>query len=684
MRESARMRLRTWLAADDGTYLSVLVVTVVGARVVEFLWPAANVSRLPLSTVCTLVGGLLTLLAWVVFRPGARWDRLTYVFLGVWLLAWGAALWSSVRHGDVLDIGLVLAPLALLLIAGKRPSGPAVTRSLDVLAWLTAALCLGALVAQEIGLLDLANAGTNVRWDSYYYWLPLSDPLGFTGRWIGPFRTPNVTASAAVLLVVWGASRGWVSRVVLMGTGGLVLLLTGTRSSAFAAVAGVAVLVLLWPARHRAYRIGQWIVGCVAGLVFVFGSMFWVERNPSLSGRIVIWPVYLDLWRQAPTDGVGDSGIGETVESGRLPGWASHAHSIFLDPLARNGILAFLAIVAVLVLAIVITVRGARRGRPVGFALLVALLVGGVTETLFDWRYLGYQLMVLLGAVVVAAAYVRSALRVLPTQLGVRKGRTAAARRRAEAYVAIDAATAGMQVVRSRFRTPLTIHAKPGEDFATDVDEAAERAVRDVLQHEYPNDAVFGEELGGAPPAHGRTWLVDPLCGTVNYAASLPLLATNVALSVDGSVVVAAQGDPLHDEVFWTDGTGAWRWPLPTGADVALQPTAAHGKVAVDSSMSAGRLVALLTSPAFTADFRPVMLATSLAAAWVADGRLAAYIAEDAVHGSVHYAAGIAVATAAGCVVTDLDGAPLGPRSVGLIVAADAATHAALLAILGR
>jgi myo-inositol-1(or 4)-monophosphatase len=50
---------------------------------------------------------------------------------------------------------------------------------------------------------------------------------------------------------------------------------------------------------------------------------------------------------------------------------------------------------------------------------------------------------------------------------------------------------------------------------------------------------------------------------------------------------------------------------------------------------------------------------------------------------SVHFTAGLAICRAAGCVVTDLHGQDLydGP---GVIVAADAETHAILVDIVGR
>ncbi|WP_246064726.1 inositol monophosphatase family protein [Nonomuraea longispora] len=46
----------------------------------------------------------------------------------------------------------------------------------------------------------------------------------------------------------------------------------------------------------------------------------------------------------------------------------------------------------------------------------------------------------------------------------------------------------------------------------------AEKSILGVIRAARPDDAVLGEEGGqqGAPGAV-RQWLVDPLCGTLNY-----------------------------------------------------------------------------------------------------------------------------------------------------------------------
>ena len=92
----------------------------------------------------------------------------------------------------------------------------------------------------------------------------------------------------------------------------------------------------------------------------------------------------------------------------------------------------------------------------------------------------------------------------------------------------------------------------------------------------------------------------------------------------------------------------------------------------------------LLASSDFADSFRPRVTSTTLALAWVAAGRRAAYVTDGHLDGSVHFASGIALCQAAGCVVTDLRGQPLHSGVGGLIAAADEASHAALAAIIDR
>ncbi|MEU9479796.1 inositol monophosphatase family protein [Streptomyces sp. NPDC048191] len=251
---------------------------------------------------------------------------------------------------------------------------------------------------------------------------------------------------------------------------------------------------------------------------------------------------------------------------------------------------------------------------------------------------------------------------------------------------AVTAAQAGATVVRDLYGSRLERYDKSAGDFATEADLAAERAVLDVLRAARPDDAVTGEESGrsGAADAH-RRWLVDPLCGTLNYAVRTTLVGVNVALREGPEVTAAATADPFGGEVFWTDGAAAW--VRRDGADEPLTPWA--GSCLVDVNLDppfpnapAFQAVRLLADPGFAERFRPRVISSTLALAWVAAGRRAAYVTDGDVRDSVHFAAGIALCRAAGCTVTGLDGAPVLSGANGLVAAADAETHAALMALV--
>jgi myo-inositol-1(or 4)-monophosphatase len=259
-----------------------------------------------------------------------------------------------------------------------------------------------------------------------------------------------------------------------------------------------------------------------------------------------------------------------------------------------------------------------------------------------------------------------------------------------DAEVALLAAEAGAAVVRRMYRTPVAHHLKIGTDFATDADLEAETAIRTVLTEHRPYDAQLGEEHGASGPDSPRRWLVDPLCGTRNFGAGLPLISTNVALSESGEVTAAASAECVGDETYWTDGTSAW--VRRAGADSALRPDSSTLMVAFNLEVDgAGRRRAsdVMADPAFFETYQPRITSSTLALAWVAAGRHAAYVSEGDLRDNVHFAPGVSLCRAAGCVVTDLAGGPVdtGAGDVrspvgGLVAASDAATHAALLALM--
>ena len=84
---------------------------------------------------------------------------------------------------------------------------------------------------------------------------------------------------------------------------------------------------------------------------------------------------------------------------------------------------------------------------------------------------------------------------------------------------------------------------------------------------------------------------------------------------------------------------------------------------------------------AFQEAFGCRVVSTTLAVAWVAAGRRAAYVSDGSFVDNVHFAAGIALCRSTGCIVTDLAGNALN-QGRGLIAAADVQTHERLVTIV--
>ena len=91
-------------------------------------------------------------------------------------------------------------------------------------------------------------------------------------------------------------------------------------------------------------------------------------------------------------------------------------------------------------------------------------------------------------------------------------------------------ADAAGAAIRPFFRSSFTHEAKADASPVTEADRAAEAAIRSILDAECPHDAIIGEEYGEKTGTSGRTWVLDPIDGTVSFMAGRPIFGTLIAL----------------------------------------------------------------------------------------------------------------------------------------------------------
>lgn len=129
--------------------------------------------------------------------------------------------------------------------------------------------------------------------------------------------------------------------------------------------------------------------------------------------------------------------------------------------------------------------------------------------------------------------------------------------------VAIKAARAAGSIINraSMDLDILKINTKSPNDFVTEVDQAAEKTIIDILLQAYPDHGILAEESGREHGAkHSEfVWIIDPLDGTTNFIHGLPMYCVSIALAHRGVVQQAVVYDPTRNDLFYaTKGRGAF------------------------------------------------------------------------------------------------------------------------------
>ena len=154
------------------------------------------------------------------------------------------------------------------------------------------------------------------------------------------------------------------------------------------------------------------------------------------------------------------------------------------------------------------------------------------------------------------------------------------------------------RILSERYERVERIDFKSAKDVVTEVDHLSEELILGAIRRTFPGDGILAEESGAhqgsGTQAHveagdglpsggdgraaaaasraltsGRTWIVDPVDGTINYANGIPYFCVSVGLVVDGRPAAGAVHDPMRGETFsavadggaWLAGSGGRRDP---------------------------------------------------------------------------------------------------------------------------
>ena len=251
----------------------------------------------------------------------------------------------------------------------------------------------------------------------------------------------------------------------------------------------------------------------------------------------------------------------------------------------------------------------------------------------------------------------------------------------------------------------------------TEVDHLSEELILGAIRRAFPGDGILAEESGahqgtghhahveagdgadvrgGASDAaaasralaSGRTWIVDPVDGTINYANGIPFFCVSVALVVDGLPAAGAVHDPMRGETFSAvaDG-GAWlagergMTAIHASEKETLTDWVVHLALGGRAVATRARAVRKAIRVSRT------MGSSALALAYVANGRFDAFVQSGGMSAWDVAAAGL-IAERAGATVTNTAGGQWfdvdkATRGFGL-VAAPSTHHGHVMRLTGE
>src|SRR5213594_4749864 len=105
----------------------------------------------------------------------------------------------------------------------------------------------------------------------------------------------------------------------------------------------------------------------------------------------------------------------------------------------------------------------------------------------------------------------------------------------------------------------LNVRSKRVNDFVTQVDQAAEEAIIEIVRKAHPDHGFLAEESGRTAGAAEYVWIIDPLDGTTNFIHGFPQYCVSIGIKQRGALTDAVIYAPARNELFTASkGRGAF------------------------------------------------------------------------------------------------------------------------------
>lgn len=113
---------------------------------------------------------------------------------------------------------------------------------------------------------------------------------------------------------------------------------------------------------------------------------------------------------------------------------------------------------------------------------------------------------------------------------------------------AVQAVKQASGFLKKSFTTISRWDVKPDGSFVSDADRGAEKIIFSIFKKYFPKDGILSEESPEQKGSSGFRWIIDPLDGTHNFLAGLPIFGCFIALEKNGEINFGICDFPMFHE----------------------------------------------------------------------------------------------------------------------------------------
>lgn len=247
-------------------------------------------------------------------------------------------------------------------------------------------------------------------------------------------------------------------------------------------------------------------------------------------------------------------------------------------------------------------------------------------------------------------------------------------------------------LVRDGLGQTTTFETKSDETTSTGTDVSLDKTITSAIKTHFPTDTILSEELSpDANRSANRLWVIDPLCGSFNFAVGIPLAATNIALFENQRLAFSIVIDHLTQHYYWAAEKFEGIFQEETRVKVLDHP---EGKYVINVDLGnlqnkgvpdrEPRIAAFarIVHDLILEGYEPVNLYTSLSATYTALGLRAATLIPST--NPWDEAAACYLIEKNGGKATDFSGKPPDPSMTSAVGSLDPTLHSYLLSFISR